>query len=48
MDKLYNMLVQVRCLLIKNESGSIKSDNFIGSKEQMDITSMNMKSFTRR
>ena len=28
MDKLYDMLMQVGYLLIKNESGSRKSDNF--------------------
>jgi hypothetical protein len=48
MDKLYNMLVQDKYLPIKNESSLRKSDNFVGSTKQRDITSMNVKSFTRR
>jgi hypothetical protein len=35
MDRLYDMLVQVRCLLIKNESGSRKSANFYRFHEAM-------------
>jgi hypothetical protein len=35
MDKLYDMLMQVRCIPIKNESSSRTSDNFFRFYEAM-------------
>jgi len=48
MDMLYDILVQVEYLPTENESGLRKSDSFCRFYELIRITSMNMKSFTKK